>query len=199
MKWNYFFRGWNVNMWSWNDITSLRRKWRSLCTPCILTGRRIWFASRHRSITRWVDYYRLWYHGVHTLHDSTIDEHIVAMYFLPIVLRTTTVWYTYQVNLLVYMLYVFIVCMLIPAGGNSQTWLTQLSLVWRHQAVTWTNFYLLSVESCAIHLRIIWQELLEISIINLRLNINSLRRQPHLLAVNQLNYIMVSRWYISDC
>ena len=139
MKWNYFFRGWNVKIWSWNDLTSLRRKWQSLCTPCILTGRRIWFASRHRSITRWVDYYRLWYHGVHTLQDSTIDEHIATMYFLPIVLRTITLWYTYQVNLLVYMLYVFIVCMLIPAGGNSQPWLTQLFLVWRHQAITWTN------------------------------------------------------------
>ena len=54
-KWDSFCRGWNAKVWSGNGRTTLKR-WRSVCTPCMLIGSKIWYGNRHRSMAGWVDY-----------------------------------------------------------------------------------------------------------------------------------------------
>ena len=55
--------------------------------------------------------------------------------------------------------------------------------------ITWTNVNPLSVTSCVIHFRVISQELLKISNLDMSLKITNLILQPHLLGANELTFL----------
>ena len=56
---------------------------------------------------------------------------------------------------------------------STRTLAQVIDFAWQHQAITWTNVDLLSVRSDGIHLRAIPQRLLQISILNISLNITN--------------------------
>ena len=76
-----------------------------------------------------------------------------------------------------------------PYGGIDlgQHWLRELlAAAWRHQAITWTNVDLSSVRSCCIHLRVISQEMLEISLLDMGLKNTHLILEPQPPGANDL-------------
>ena len=58
----------------------------------------------------------------------------------------------------------------------------------RHQAITGTNVDLSSVRSCGIHLRLITDEMLKISLLDVSLKIIDLKLQPHLPGASEFIY-----------
>ena len=67
-----------------------------------------------------------------------------------------------------------------------QHWLRKWLVAWWHQAITWTNVDLSSMEFCGIHLTTILQAAHEISVHGMSLKIMILKLQPHLPGANEL-------------
>ena len=89
-------------------------------------------------------------------------------------------------------------CDLVTPYGNKdlrQHWLRQWLDAWRHQAITWTNADLSSVEFCGIHLTTILLVALKVSIPEMGSKIIFLKLQPHLPGANELT----ARFLFSQC
>ena len=80
-------------------------------------------------------------------------------------------------------------CGLVTPYGDrdmGQHWLRQWLVAWQHQAITWTNVDLSSVEICGIHLTTILLVALKVSIHEMSWKIIFLKLQPHLTGANEL-------------
>ena len=84
-----------------------------------------------------------------------------------------------------------------PYGNKDlvQHWFRQWLVAWRHQAITWTNVDLSSVEFCGMHLTTI---LLTVAIHEMSSKIIFLKLQPHVPGANELIifffFSCVPRW-----
>ena len=78
-----------------------------------------------------------------------------------------------------------------PCGDRDlgQHWLRKWLVVWRHQAITWTNVDWSSVESSDIHIRAISQEMPRPSITKIHLKITHLKFNSNFPGASDLTYL----------